>query len=178
MRREMKDNKTYNYYISYSRSGVGAARYVKTILTKYGKTVFFPDDDLEAGDWRFVLENAIQESEAIVVILNEDALKSEWVRREIIDFQMLNRPIIPIEFSVGVFKKIPESLHFMTMWQKITYTHNPYDNFEKRLCLFLGLDYKENTVPSFSFNTPTTKLIRRDNIVDCIYHKLSQNNVS
>ena len=170
----MKESKTYNYYISYSRSGVGAARYVKTILTKYGKTVFLDVDDLINMDQ---LENAIQKSEALVVILNEDALKSQWVNKEIIDFAMLNRLIIPIVFSTDIFRKLPESLHFIRRWQAITYTHNPYDNFEQRLCLFLGLKYKENTVPSFSFNTPTTNLIRRDKMVDCIYNKLTQNNV-
>ena len=170
----MKENKTYNYYISYSRNGVGAARYVKTILTKYGKTVLFEDDVLSGGVYT---SPSIEKSEAIIVILNDDSLKSKWLLREIRLFEMLNRPIIPIEFSAGVLNKLPESLHFIKKWQKITYTHNPYDNFEKRLCLFLGLDYKENTVPTFSFNTPTTKLIRRDKIVDCIYHQLSQYNV-
>jgi hypothetical protein len=71
-------------FISHSHSDEKLARKVATILTDSGLEVWDDRREIMPGDnWAAKVAQALEESDAMVVLLTPDALRSSWVRREI-----------------------------------------------------------------------------------------------
>ena len=70
-------------FISHAYSDERLAHKVAAILEQAGLEVWDAKREIMPGDnWAQEVSNALQESEAMVVLLTPDAVRSEWVRRE------------------------------------------------------------------------------------------------
>ena len=70
-------------FISHAYSDEQLAQKVAAILQEAGLEVWDAMREILPGDnWAQHVSNALQESEAMVVLLTPDAVRSEWVRRE------------------------------------------------------------------------------------------------
>ena len=70
-------------FISHAYSDEPLAQKVAAILQEAGLEVWDAVREILPGDnWAQQVSNALQESEAMVVLLTPDAVRSEWVRRE------------------------------------------------------------------------------------------------
>ncbi len=75
-------------YMSYSRADEEFAGELASRLSESGINVFDPLRDVALGEnWPSTIGEALQESDAMIVLLSPDSVKSEWVRREI-DFAL------------------------------------------------------------------------------------------
>ena len=70
-------------FISHAHSDEQLAQKVAAILQEAGLEVWDAKREIMPGDnWAQQVSNALQESEAMVVLLTPDAVRSEWVRWE------------------------------------------------------------------------------------------------
>ena len=182
----MENNYTYDFFISYRRTGGGAlaARNVKSILNKYGKKVFLDVDDITQGRYNHQIFNAIENSKAFILILNEESWREKYkidvYYEEIIKISQQDGDIIPIEFAKGVLNNVPDFLQAqlkrnITYFQKISYSHDAHYNFEGDLCVQLDIAHKPNyqeDLPKFSMLYQIDDLIPRDKKVDELCDKI------
>ena len=75
-------------FLSYAHSDLAVARQVATQLEDAGHKVWFADDAIFMGK-NFALEagKALEKSDAMVVLISPESMKSDWVRRDI-DFAL------------------------------------------------------------------------------------------
>ena len=69
-------------FLSYAESDREVARELATRLEEAGHRVWFADS-APGEDWNFRVREALNEAEALVVLLSPKAMKSDWVRKEI-----------------------------------------------------------------------------------------------
>ena len=170
---------TYDYFISYRRAcgGALAARYVKTILCKYGKKVFLDVDDIKKSEYEPQIYSAIENSKEFILILNEESWrekdKIDVYYEEIIRITKQSGAIIPIEFAKNVLNNVPDILQGqlnrnIKKFEKVVYSHEVYFQFEEKLCDKLGLTYSPDSkikqLPHFSmpFEIEEGELVKRD----------------
>lgn len=188
----MKTNYTYDYFISYRRAcgGALAARHVKSILCKYGKKVFLDVDDLKKGEYEPQIFNAIENSKDFILILNEDSWrekeKIDVYYEEIIRITKQSGDIIPIEFAKDVLNKIPEVLQKelnrnIKKFEKVSYSHEEYFQFEKKLCDKLSIDLIPDSeiekLPHFSMPFVVEDIVDRDEKVDELCGEIVKHNI-
>ena len=169
----------YDYFISYRRAcgGALAARHVKSILCKYGKKVFLDVDDIKKGEYKPQIYSAIENSTDFILILNEESwrekVKIDVYYEEIIRITKQSGDIIPIEFAKDVLKNVPGILSLKILkdigsFEKISYNHEDYFQFEEKLCDKLCLTYSPDSkikqLPHFSmpFEIEEGELVKRD----------------
>jgi hypothetical protein len=71
-------------FISHSQSDAAAARRLAEELEQAGHEPWVAESQILPGDnWAEVVGRALSDAEAMVILLTPDALRSEWVRREI-----------------------------------------------------------------------------------------------
>jgi len=71
-------------FLSYAQSDREVAKELASRLEEAGHSVWLPDDELFPGEnWALEIGKALNESEAMVVLLSPQAMKSDWVRKEI-----------------------------------------------------------------------------------------------
>lgn len=76
-------HKPMNVFLSYSHTDALLAAQVSRGLKAAGLNVWSPDGDLLPGDnWAAEVARALEESQAMVVLLTPDAMHSPWVKRE------------------------------------------------------------------------------------------------
>ena len=72
-------------FVSHSRADSELAARVSKALRNEGLEVWDPELNLLPGDnWAAEVARALEESEAMVVLMTEDALNSPWVRHEMV----------------------------------------------------------------------------------------------
>lgn len=88
---------TVDIFLSYSRLDRTAMRIVYDILRKAGFSVWI-DEGLEPGtpSWIEAIEEALEQAQAMVVLLSPHAKASTWVRREISYAQGQGRHVFPL----------------------------------------------------------------------------------
>ena len=70
-------------FVSHSHADAELAAQVSTALRNEGLEVWDPDLNLLPGDnWAAEIARALEESDAMVVLLTPSAISSSWVRRE------------------------------------------------------------------------------------------------
>ena len=71
-------------FLSHAESDCEVARKLAAGLREAGHRVWSAEDKLFPGDnWALQIGKALEESEAMVVLISPQAMKSAWVRREI-----------------------------------------------------------------------------------------------
>jgi TIR domain len=87
----------HDIFLSYSHKDIEIMRQVRTDLDASGFHVW-TDETLVPGteSWKNSIENAIQNTHALVVILSPDSKQSVWVERELDYAHACNVPIFPL----------------------------------------------------------------------------------
>ena len=84
-------------FISYSRKDISFVEKMAGDLKNAGLEVWYDVSGLAGGaHWRREIENAINNSQFIVVVLSPDSIESDWVEREFLFASNRKRPIIPL----------------------------------------------------------------------------------
>ncbi len=84
-------------FISYSRRDLGFAQRLYGELSSYGAKGFLDQVDIAVGaDWSKMLKDAIETSDALVLILSKDAALSNFVMAEVGVAQGLGKKVIPV----------------------------------------------------------------------------------
>ncbi|MBD0377559.1 MAG: toll/interleukin-1 receptor domain-containing protein [Flavisolibacter sp.] len=97
-------------FISHANKDAALARKIATILKQDGLNVWNEEDEIMPGDnWAEKTSQALNESEAMVVLLTPEALESKNVLREI-DYALSEEPYSHrlISVIVGNLEKLPE----------------------------------------------------------------------
>src|SRR5437762_3143565 len=83
-------------FISYSKKQRQYARMLADHLLENGFDVWI-DDRIEYGDeWWDVIDKAISDCAAVVVIMTPDSKNSKWVKREVMLAEERNKPTFPL----------------------------------------------------------------------------------
>jgi hypothetical protein len=84
-------------FISYSRKDLSFVEQLVRDLKNAGLDVWYDISNLRGGSqWRVEIENAIKNSQFVIVVLSPDSIASEWVEREFLFASNLKRKIIPL----------------------------------------------------------------------------------
>lgn len=88
--------KPRHLFISYSRRDAEYAMQLRKYMTNNGFNVWI-DDAIEHGDdWFQQINEAIESSAAVLVIMTPESEKSEWVHKEILLAKRYQKPIFPL----------------------------------------------------------------------------------
>ena len=103
---------TNQIFLSYSHSDTKFMYQVKERLEKAGYQVWIDETGLTPGtkSWTSTIEDAIEKSDALVVLLSPDAKESEWVRAEIHYARVYNLRVIPLFIRGTEKESIPLEL--------------------------------------------------------------------
>jgi ABC-type branched-subunit amino acid transport system substrate-binding protein len=97
-------------FISHAHTNEPLVKKVTAALEEAGLEVWDDTREIMPGDnWANKVAQALQESEAMVVLLTPDALRSSWVRRDIeyaLGEQGYRKRVIPV--LVGDAKELPK----------------------------------------------------------------------
>ncbi len=74
-------------FLSYANADLAVARQVAAQLENTGHQVWFAEDDVTGKNFALEAGKALDKSDAMVVLISPESMKSSWVRREI-DFAM------------------------------------------------------------------------------------------
>ena len=86
-------------FISYSRKDISFVEQLVADLKGAGFDVWYDVSGISGGSrWRSEIENAIRNSQYIIVVLSPDSVASEWVEREFLFSSNLKRKIIPLMY--------------------------------------------------------------------------------
>jgi hypothetical protein len=87
-------------FLSYSRRDKETAIRLAEKLEEKGYDVWIDLEDLPAGKrWRQKIVDAIQQADALVVVLSPNAVKSDGMRRESVLAEEENKPIFPVKIQ-------------------------------------------------------------------------------
>ena len=123
----------YDIFISYRRRGAGSgvAGELQAKLENLGYKVFLDVDDIGSGQFPDQIKRAIEECKDFLLVLAPGTLdrcvdEEDWVRREIILAQDLNKNIIGVGlpgFVMPDAEALPMPLRTLTMRQVFLWTH-------------------------------------------------------
>lgn len=86
-------------FVSYSRKDLSFVEKLVADLKNAGQVVWCDISSIGGGArWRIEIENAIRNSQNVVVVLSPDSIASEWVEREFLFASNLKRKIIPLMY--------------------------------------------------------------------------------
>lgn len=87
----------YHAFLSYSHHDVDIMRHVRNSLSDAGLNVW-TDESLVPGtpSWKNTIEDVIQNTMTLVVLLSPDAKHSDWIEKEIEYAQACNVTIVPV----------------------------------------------------------------------------------
>lgn len=84
-------------FISYSKQDIDFARHLRRLLVAQGFSVWLDESRLAPSSrWWTEIESNIERSAALIVIMSPHARDSDWVEREILYAERLNKPIFPV----------------------------------------------------------------------------------
>lgn len=94
-------------FISYSRKDINFIKQLADDLKSYGFDVWYDLSQLGGGArWYKAIEQAIKDSQCVIVVLSPDSIKSDWVGDEVVFARKEEKKIIPLYYrpcEVGMF---------------------------------------------------------------------------
>jgi hypothetical protein len=106
-------------FISYSRKDLAFVERLAKDLMDAGLKVWYDLSGLEAGTrWGKEIQNALQQSQYLLVILSPNSIQSEWVEKEFLYANNLKLKTIPILYTPCVLPMWFINLHFIDMQGK------------------------------------------------------------
>jgi len=112
----MTRSSAFDVFISYAHSDEQYAKLLYRELQNRGFNCWFDRDELDTGQWRMHIAEALRSAKCYVVILTPDALDSSWIQFELgaaIQRSMVDRDtlIIPILLKNTTSRVIPHLLY-------------------------------------------------------------------
>src|SRR5690242_6669005 len=93
----MDGNLMTKIFISYSRKDVNFTKKLADSLSHYGFDVWIDLEDINAGSkWSDAIQQGLDETAVMLVIISPDSMASENVKDEWQYFLDLKKPVIPI----------------------------------------------------------------------------------
>ena len=87
----------YDVFLSYSHKDMAWAKEFATTLKNRGVTTWFDDDNLQPGDnWGKSIEQALRESNTLVLVLSQSNVNSPWTFFELGAAFADKKRIIPV----------------------------------------------------------------------------------
>jgi hypothetical protein len=133
-------------FISYSRKDLPFVEHLAADLKEAGLDVWYDVSRLGGGSrWRIEIENALKNSQYVIVVLSPDSVTSEWVEREILFASNLKRKIIPL-----MYRHCDLPLNYVNL----NYIDVRGENYSKNLdalLMALDLDVTSSVYPSPGF---------------------------
>ena len=91
------EKKHFDVFLSYSQNDTAWVREFATTLRNSGITTWFDANDINPGEkWQEVLQQALRESNTLVVILSPNSVSSPWTFFELGAAVADNKKIIPV----------------------------------------------------------------------------------
>ena len=86
-------------FLSYSRKDISFIERLAADLKNAGIDVWYDVSRIAGGArWRSEIENALRNSQHVIVVLSPDSIVSEWVEREFLFSSNLRRKVIPLMY--------------------------------------------------------------------------------
>ena len=142
-------------FISYSRTDSAFVDRLEATLQSRGFRTWVDRSEMRGGvDWLNQIQDALDQCQAVLVILSPVAVQSEYVQMEYRYAKSQGKPIVPLEYQA--LQRVPIDLHAL---HRIIF-HNNYDQgFESLLHTLRGL------APSFATSNQTNDQAHRQTIV-------------
>jgi hypothetical protein len=87
-------------FLSYAKTDRKSADSIKTLLEKTGGAVWMDENPRELTEQQWpIIEANILKAAAFVLLVSEDAKKSNWLQRELVYAESIQKPIFPILIS-------------------------------------------------------------------------------
>ena len=105
MSKEDIKDKNYRVFISHAYEDLPEAKSIARWCENFGLSAWIDEKEFIVGEkWREKIEDAIEESEFVIVLISKDALNSKWVSREwdVLCEEKWSRPdikILPIKWE-------------------------------------------------------------------------------
>lgn len=117
-------------FISYSSKDVALANKIVAYLEKEGYPCWIAPRNITSGhDYTDMINDAIQDCRAVVLIVSEKAVQSQWVKKELSTAVSYNKPILPFRIS---HVELTGGLQFLlNNVQWIDASSNPTGKFDK-----------------------------------------------
>ena len=146
---------TIDVFLSYSRKDTAIMRQLRDALQSAGLSVWIDDEALQPGTpiWQQSIEDAIDQSRCMVVVLSPDAKQSMWVNSEITVAQDSKLRIFPVLIVGDARTAIPLALR-TTQW--VDARQGLREAANEKLLPALRL-YLTATVPAEPTPAPTTQ---------------------
>jgi hypothetical protein len=93
-------------FISYSKQDSDFVRYLRSRIQAAGLTVWMDEEIELSGRWWKTIETNIDTCAVFVVVMSPQALKSDWVEREILVAEKARKPIFPVLFKGDVWSRL------------------------------------------------------------------------
>lgn len=92
------EKRIYKIFISYSRQDTDKMQDIKTTFVDYDFDVWVDTEGIEPGtrSWKRTIQDAIDESDCLVVLLSPDAKASQWVEAELDYAEGQEKPIFSV----------------------------------------------------------------------------------
>jgi hypothetical protein len=123
----VEEKKMAQVFISYSRRDLSFVKRLVADLQKTGIKVWYDLSGLEGGArWRVEIQNAIQASDYVIVVLSPASTQSEWVENEYLFASNLKRKILPL-----MYRECELPMSFLNLNYIDVQDENYSRNFEK-----------------------------------------------
>jgi formylglycine-generating enzyme required for sulfatase activity len=139
-------------FISYSRKDLSFINTLVADLKNAGLDVWYDVSHIAGGArWRSEIENALRNSQYVIVVLSPDSIASEWVEREFLFSSNLRRKIIPVMYR---FCELP--LNYVDL-NYIDMQGNNYGRNFHQLLKALQVDPTASVLPASVARSPSFK---------------------
>lgn len=117
-------------FISYSSKDVALANKIVAYLEQQGYPCWIAPRNIASGyDYTDMINDAIQDCRAVVLIVSEKAVQSQWVKKELSTAVSYNKPILPFRIS---HVELTGGLQFLlNNVQWIDASNNPTGKFDQ-----------------------------------------------
>ena len=163
----MINNKKYDFFISYRRSGnIDAVHNLVSILRRdLGYCVFFDLDNIGVGDFEESILDSISNSTYFLPIITEGCFdrcveNEDWLYREISHARQEKRTIIPIILpgaSIPSKKILPKKIEFIATQNGVEHTPKAPKNTINELLKLIGHNTPDNLSKLFGLTDTNIK---------------------
>jgi hypothetical protein len=99
-------------FLSYAREDTAVLDELASALIEEGMSVWIDRSNVRSGDWKQRVTEGLGRSRAVVMLLTQNALASDSVKKEL-DFAMKKRvPVIPVQLGEMAEEQLPDWFRF------------------------------------------------------------------
>lgn len=167
-------------FISYSRADIVVARFLQSEIQQIGFDSWLDIAEIRGGqNWRAEINQALSNSDALIVLMSPKSILSEYVAYEIKTFLGYDKPIIPIKIRSFDAEDLSAEFKEVLRYQLLDWTNtaaNPSSDVENVLSN-LGFVPSVSNLPIVRFNEvyrsnlAFNQFMNTQNTIDLALHK-------